>query len=231
MKYILVLILLVVFAFKGQAQSEFSSKFKPIAPTKFPTKPKKTIPPPADLPKIVTPNVFKSPDAKTPSSSFSIGEPTPISMIPKPNEFMNPGDVYKDKMEKELNKTLVDNGLKEDSRLLVKIDVNFGEFRTKSQFLVIKYRDFGEIDGDLVKATLNQRVEQERLSMQANYKDFKIFLVNGINTFELEALNRGTLGGNTAEFQIYDDQGILVKSDYWNNWDTGVKGKFVIIKE
>ncbi|HEX9152113.1 MAG TPA: hypothetical protein VF842_08525, partial [Flavobacterium sp.] len=141
------------------------------------------------------------------------------------------GDVYRDKMEKDLGTTLVREGLKEDSRLLVKIDVNFGEIRTKSKFFVIKYRDFGQIDGDLARATMNESVVQERLLMQGNYQQFRIFLKDGINTFEIEALNRGALGGNTAEFQIYDDKDKLITSDYWENWDTGVKGKFIFIKE
>ena len=61
--------------------------------------------------------------------------------------------------------------------------------------------------------------------------EFKIFFKEGINTFEIEALNKGLLGGNTAEFQIYDAEGKFIKSDFWENWDAGVKGKFIIVKE
>lgn len=231
MKQILFFIIISIgISSKTYGQVEFSKKFKAIPPINKSPKFKKTVPPETDIPPTYTPNVFKSPEIKTPSSVLKIGTASTINMTPK-NDFANPGDVYMDKMEKDLGKTLVKEGLKEDSRLLVKIDVNFGEIRTKSEYFLIKYRDFGQIDGDLAKATMNSDVVQERLLMKANYQEFKIFLIQGINTFEIEALNRGALGGNTAEFQIYDDKGQLVKSDYWENWDAGVKGKFVIIKE
>ncbi|MFV5689254.1 hypothetical protein ACM55M_11590 [Flavobacterium sp. ZT3R25] len=232
MKQILFFIIISIgISSKSYSQIEFGKKFKAIPPINKSPKFKKEVPPETNIPPTYTPNVFKSPAIKTPSSVLKIGETTSgINMTPK-NDFANPGDVYRDKMEKDLGKTLVREGLKEDSRLLVKIDVSFGEIRTKSDFFAIKYRDFGQIDGDLAKATMNGGIVQERLLMKGNYQEFKIYLKAGINTFEIEALNRGALGGNTAEFQIYDDKGILIKSDYWENWDAGVKGKLVIVKE
>ena len=232
MKQILFFIIISIgISTKSYSQIEFGKKFKAIPPINKSPNFKKEVPPETNIPPTYTPNIFKSPAIRTPSSVLKIGETTSgINMTPK-NDFANPGDVYRDKMEKDLGKTLVREGLKEDSRLLVKIDVSFGEIRTKSEFFVIKYRDFGQIDGDLAKATMNGSIVQERLLMKENYQQFRIFLKEGINTFEIEALNRGALGGNTAEFQIYDDKGILIKSDYWENWDAGVKGKLVIIKE
>ncbi len=231
MKQILFFIIISIgISSKSYSQIEFSKKFKAIPPINNNPKIKKVVPPETDIPPIYTPNVFKSPEIKTPSSVLKIGETNTINMTPK-NDFANPGDVYMDKMEKDLGKTLVKEGLKEDSRLLVKIDVNFGEIRTKSKYFVIKFRDFGQIDGDLAKALLNDAVVEDRLVMKESYQEFKIFFKEGINTFVIEALNKGLLGGNTAEFQIYDAEGKFIKSDYWANWDAGVKGKFLIIKE
>jgi hypothetical protein len=231
MKQILFFIIISIgISSKSYSQIEFSKKFKAIPLKNNTPKIKKVVPPETDIPPIYTPNVFKSPEIKTPSSVLKIGEENTINMTPK-NDFANPGDVYMDKMEKDLDKTLVKQGLKEDSRFLVKIDVNFGEIRTKSKYFVIKFRDFGQIDGDLAKASLNGTVTEDRLIMKENYQEFKIFFMEGINTFEIEALNRGLLGGNTAEFQMYDAEGKFIKSDFWANWDTGVKGKFIIIKE
>lgn len=231
MKQILFFIIISIgISSKSYSQIEFSKKFKAIPLKNNTPKIKKVVPPETDIPPIYTPNVFKSPEIKTPSSVLKIGEENTINMTPK-KDFANPGDVYMDKMEKDLDKTLVKQGLKEDSRFLVKIDVNFGEIRTKSKYFVIKFRDFGQIDGDLAKASLNGTVTEDRLIMKENYQEFKIFFIEGINTFEIEALNRGLLGGNTAEFQMYDAEGKFIKSDFWANWDTGVKGKFIIIKE
>ena len=231
MKQILFFIIISIgISSKSYSQIEFSKKFKAIPLKNNAPKIKKTVPPETDIPPIYTPNVFKSPEIKIPSSVLKIGEENTINMTPK-NDFINPGDVYMDKMEKDLDKTLVKQGLKEDSRFLVKIDVNFGEIRTKSEYFVIKFRDFGQIDGDLARASLNGVVTEQKLVMKENYQEFKIFFKEGINTFEIEALNKGLLGGNTAEFQIYDAEGKFIKSDFWENWDAGVKGKFIIVKE
>ena len=67
--------------------------------------------------------------------------------------------------------------------------------------------------------------------MNSNFKDIKIELQEGLNDLELEALNRGALGGNTGAFYIYDAEGKMLMSDLWNNFDTGVKSKFTFIKE
>ncbi|GIZ09898.1 hypothetical protein FUMI01_26240 [Flavobacterium sp. UMI-01] len=222
---------------QGYSQFESNKSFKAIPPKVLPAAPIKKQETPEKLnekdPFAVVPEVNPENVAPiTEDPTYSNGKkPEPISMIEKQSDFANPGDVVIQKMAKDLDKTLVHQGLKEDSRYLVKIDVNFGDIRTKSAFFEIKCRDFGQIDGDLIKATLNNQDVKSRLLLQNDYQVFRIYFNEGINIFELEALNRGALGGNTAEFQIYDDKGRLVRSDFWENWDTGVKGKFIIVKE
>lgn len=235
MKRILIFIFVVGFVQLGFSQIEFKKPFKTIpakvAPPKTPKKPA------ADKldnkdPFAVTPKVDpKSPQPKLVDPAYSSGKkPAPISMIEK-KEFDEPGIPVIDKMTKDLNKTLVREGLKEDTKYLVKVDVNFGDIKTKSKYFVIKCRDFSAIDGDLIKATLNNQVVQSQMLLGSNYQEFRIFFNDGVNIFELEALNRGSSGGNTAEIQMYDDQGKLIRSEFWENWDTGVKGKFIIVKE
>lgn len=236
MKHILFFILFFT-AVTLSAQTEFSTKFRSIPAPKFSAKPKKlpntTVKDPQteslDMPPIKTPNVFDN-TSITPKSSLEIGKTSDFSMVPK-NEFANPGDRYVPKMEKDLDKALKEAGLKEDNEALVYTDISFGEIRTSSAYFIIKYRDCGQIDGDLAKATLNGNVEQTKLLMEFEYKQFKIVLKDGFNTFEIEALNKGLLGGNTAEFRIYDAEGKLLLSDFWQNLNTGVKAKFLIIKE
>ena len=230
-------IFIIGFITNGYAQFESGKKFKAIPPSNISPKPeKKTTPPPTtDFPVIIPPNVYKSPDVikspPNPVSSYQIGKPSEISMIPQNHGFINPGDEIRDKLNKDIDKTLIREGLKEDTRYLVKIDVNFGDIRTKSKYFVIRCRDFGAIDGDLIKATLNRDIIQHGLELKYDYQEFRIYFKEGINIFELEALNKGSLGGNTGEFQIYDAEGEFIKSEYWQNWDAGVKGRFIIIKE
>ena len=86
----------------GYAQNEFSSKFKPIPLKNNAPKIKKVTPPKAEIPPIKTPNVFKNPELlnPNPSPSLSITPTSNFSMTPK-NEFINPGDVYRDKLNKK----------------------------------------------------------------------------------------------------------------------------------
>lgn len=235
MKRIYLFILLIGFATGTYAQVEFNNKFKGIPPVNTKPKPeKKETPPDTDIPVIIPPNIYKSPELiqspPNPISDYKIGTKSEISMIPK-NEFINPGDEVRDKLSKDMDRQLIKDGLKEDSRYLVKIDVNFGEIRTKSEYFVIKCRDYGAIDGDFIKSTLNGDVIRGGLELQNYFKEFRIYFQEGINTFYLEALNRGSLGGNTGEFYIYDAEGKLIRHEYWDNWDAGIKGKFIIVKE
>ena len=225
------LFIMMCFAINSYAQSEFSAKFKAIAPLKTAAAPKKVTPITSDAPLIKAPNLFKKSDVVLSSSSkYQIGEAKQISME-QTNDFVNPGDRIRDKMTKDLDKTLVREGLKEDDRLLVKIDRNFGEIRTKSKYFTVQYRDYIYIDGDLIKATINNQMIGGVMQLYSSYGQFVFNLNEGINTFEMEAYSKGTSGGNTCEFKIYDDKGVLVRSELWDNWDKGVKGKFVIVKE
>ena len=147
------------------------------------------------------------------------------------NDFANPGDRYVPKMEKELDKALKDAGLKEGRGELVKKNISLGDFRTKSEYFIVKFRDFGAIDGDLVRVSSNDRVIANQLFLDASFKQVKIDLVNGFNKLDFEALNIGTLGGNTAEIQVYDDKGALITNDYWNNLAAGFKASIVVTKE
>ncbi len=78
-------------------------------------------------------------------------------------EFANPGDRYVAKMEKDLDKALKDAGLREGRGTLVKHNISLGDFRTKSKYFIVKFRDFGAIDGDLVKVSNNDKVIQNQI--------------------------------------------------------------------
>ena len=238
MKHILFFILFFT-ALTVSAQTEFNSGFKsiPSAP-KFSTKPKK-IPAPevkkpeeenTDIPNIKTPNVFDNTSITT-KSRFQVGEEKSKFTMSTETDFANPGDRYVAKMEKDLDKALKDAGLKEGRGELVKKNISLGEFKTKSEFFIVKFRDFGAIDGDLVKVTCNEKVIKEQLFLDSSFTDVKITLTEGFNKLDFLALNIGTLGGNTAEIRVYDDKGNLITNDYWNNLAAGFKASILITKE
>jgi hypothetical protein len=55
-------------------------------------------------------------------------------------------------------------------------------------------------------------------------------LVKGINKIDFEALNEGSASPNTAEFQVYDDQGVAIESSQWNV-GKGYKAVIILYKE
>lgn len=237
MKHILFFILLFT-AVTVSAQTEFGTKFKPIAAPKFGAKPKKTPIPEiknpqadnSDIPSIKTPNVFDN-TSITPKSQLQVGAEKSKFTMSTETDFANPGDRYVAKMEKDLDKALKDAGLREGRGELVKKNISLGEFKTKSKYFIVKFRDFGAIDGDLVRVSSNDVVIRDQIFLDSNFKDVKIVLSNGFNKLDFEALNIGSLGGNTAEIQVYDDKGQLVTNDYWNNLAAGFKASIVVTKE
>ena len=109
MKHLVVFIAIIGCIWQGQAQSEFSTKFKAIPAAKFPItpkkvpEPKKIAPTNSDIPSIKAPNVFNSPDAMvnkpSPAKTYQLGQSNTFSMIQK-NEFIKPGA----EVEARLNK-------------------------------------------------------------------------------------------------------------------------------
>ncbi|MHC0440770.1 hypothetical protein [Flavobacterium sp. 3-210] len=240
MKHILFVILFFSVA-SVSAQTEFSTKFKSIPAPKFGAKPKKMpVPdmpslndpaaPTNEIPSIKTPNVYDNTKLTT-KSKFQVGEEKSKFTMSTETDFANPGDRYVDKMEKDLDKALKDAGLREGRGTLVKKNISLGDFKTKSQYFIVKFRDFGAIDGDLVKVSNNDQVIRDQIFLDSNFKEVKINLSDGFNKLDFEALNIGTLGGNTAEIQVYDDKGALVTNDYWDNLAAGFKASIVVTKE
>lgn len=235
MKHLLFFILFFT-AVTVSAQTEFSTKYKSIPAPKFSAKPKKLpeVKDPqgenSDIPSIKTPNVFDN-TSITPKSKLQIGEQKSTFTMSTETDFANPGDRYVPKMEKELDKALRAEGLKEGRGELVKKNISLGDFRTNAKYFIVKFRDFGAIDGDLVRVSCNDKVLADQLFLDSNFKQVKIDLANGFNKLDFEALNIGSLGGNTAEIQVFDDKGTLVTNDYWNNLAAGFKASIVVTKE
>ena len=222
MKRILFLMIAISLSLNGYAQVEFNSKFKPIPPKINAPKIKNEIPPKLDIPPITTPNVFKNPQIfnPKPNPTESLLPANNFSMTPK-NEFINPGDVYKDKWNK-----------KEEYQegIVYRKNQNLGNFKTGSTTAKVMYRDAAFVDGDQIRVYLNDVVIQSQVNLDSNFKGFEIVLEKGFNKIDFEALNQGTSGPNTAEFKVYDDKGILISASQWN-LGTGFKATIILVKE
>jgi hypothetical protein len=241
MKQLFLIIFLIVFIPKSFGQFDSNIKFKAIPPVNTKPKVKKELPPPTNLPKlnipkIVAPNVLKETNifGTKPKldNSFEIGTPENNFSMKLKNKFEHKlGDVYLDKMTKDLSKTMVREELKEDKSLLDRKDRDLGEFRTNSEFLFISYRDYIQIDGDLINIYVNDKLFRSQLYLYSQMNQIEIPLVLGINKIELIVSSTGTSGGNTAEIHAGDATGKIITEEYWNNLALGTKIKLLVIKE
>ncbi|WP_052752945.1 LamG domain-containing protein [Kordia zhangzhouensis] len=111
-----------------------------------------------------------------------------------------------------------------------KVEQYLGDFRSNGEFVKIICRDHEFVDGDRVRVYLNDQVVIENILLEAAYKKLDIPLKSGFNKIQIQALNQGSSGPNTAEFRVYDDKGELISANEWN-LTTGVKATMIIVKE
>ncbi len=128
------------------------------------------------------------------------------------------------KIEKRLNKK--DKEIKDE----YKVNQYLGDFKSSGKKVNIFCRDHEFVDGDRVKVYVNDVVVQRNILLTEKLYGFDILLEKGFNKIDFEALNQGSSGPNTAEFQVYDDNGKLVTANRWN-LTTGVKATLIIVKE
>jgi hypothetical protein len=151
--------------------------------------------------------------------------------LEKPNQFnsaisdFNPGKMYADKLNKS-SRTGEENG---DSKLYRR-NMFLGDFKTKADVVGIFYRDFGLVDGDLIRVLVNDKIVIYEIYLGGNFNQLDLKLEKGINKIDFEALNQGTSGPNTAEFKIFDEKATLISENQWN-LGTGFKATVIIMKE
>ncbi|MCB0445847.1 MAG: hypothetical protein KDC68_09400, partial [Gelidibacter sp.] len=115
---------------------------------------------------------------------------------------INPGQIF----EKKWNAKAIEQGFKPETME----DQFLGNFTMVGENANIICRDFEYPDGDRVRVFVNDEVFVPDLLLTSGYKSFKVPLVKGINKIDFYALNQGDSGPNTAEFQVYDDNDVLV---------------------
>jgi len=141
-------------------------------------------------------------------------------------EFANPAELYK----KSLKKNLRIKAEAETIQYGSTTNQFLGDFETDSKFVNIVYRDHEYFDGDRIRVYYNDDVIERNILLENQYKGFKLNLKEGFNKIDFQALNQGTSGPNTAEFQVMDDNGVIISSNQWN-LATGVKATIVFVKE
>jgi hypothetical protein len=105
-----------------------------------------------------------------------------------------------------------------------------GSFKIKTFTATIRFRDAAFVDGDKIKMYVNDKVIEREVSLDGKFQDFKINLMPGKNKIDFEALNEGFASPNTAQFEVYDDKGVVVSASLWNV-GTGYKATIILVKE
>ena len=138
------------------------------------------------------------------------------------SDLRDPGEIFNEKWSKKA----VQQGFKMETME----DQFLGNFAITGNKANIRCRDHEYPDGDRVRVFVNGTVFIIDLLLTGNFKSFDVPLEPGINKIEFVALNQGESGPNTAEFQVFDDNGVLVSSKKWNLL-TGVTATILLIKE
>lgn len=144
-------------------------------------------------------------------------KPKPIEMVTK-KDLLTAGDFLQQRWTEDA-KAHSDYGKGQD----------LGSFVTKGPVVELYARDAQYVDGDRVRVYLNGKIIQTDIYLQANYTPVLIKLENGFNTIEIEALNQGSSGPNTAAFSVFDESGNLVTSSEWNLL-TGARATMIVVK-
>lgn len=160
-------------------------------------------------------------------------------LFPKKKEtrtYTRPKENNEIKMRQETD--LVDPGIKFKNQKFKKdapvgagfrSDTFLGEIRTGEKLLRLVCRDHQFEDGDLVRIWQDDKILVEKIYLRNVYQGVSIPLKDGFNKIEIEALNQGSSGPNTAEFKVMDTRGKVVQQNIWN-LASGVKATLIILK-
>lgn len=114
-----------------------------------------------------------------------------------------------------------------DTKLKTKLEL--GKLETNTKKIRIECRDHSYVDGDRIKLYVNEKVVRRSITLQAGYYSVNIDLIEGFNRIDIEALNQGSSGPNTAEFKVFDEKGNLLASKDWNIL-TGYVATLIVLK-
>lgn len=215
MKFSVSFIVFLLCFFKGFSQFELPKKTLKIAPVSnssgqvAPTSSKE----------IKYPSIFDKKDKLLGGVSLIRKVPENEPSIMEKEKFENPSKIYTDRMNKG------------DGQILEKFksDSFLGEFKTGTKIISIACRDHEAPDGDVVRIWLNDKVAVNAILLDVDYKEIYLDLNEGFNKIEIEALNQGESGPNTAQFVIYDEKKGMITNNKWN-LTTGVKAKMIVLK-
>ncbi len=217
MKIKFTVLILLFFASKSFSQFELPKKTLKIAPV---TNPSGEVAPTSSS-TMKYPSIFDKKDKLSENVSLLNKKPEETKSVMETEKFESQSKDYTDRMNK-----------KSDGKILEKFksDSFLGQFKVGTKIISIACRDHEAPDGDLVRIWLNDKIAVDAILLEVDFKEVFLELNEGINKIEIEALNQGSSGPNTAQFVIYDQKKGTITTNKWN-LTTGVRAKIIILKE
>ncbi|MCF6346754.1 MAG: hypothetical protein L3J20_00440 [Flavobacteriaceae bacterium] len=105
---------------------------------------------------------------------------------------------------------------KDMSNVKLTSDFNLGTLHSTSKSVRIEVRDHSLVDGDRIKVYVNEQIINSNIMLNGLYTIIYIDLKKGYNRIDIEAINEGYSGPNTAQLNVYDEKGNLLSSQDWN---------------
>ncbi len=105
---------------------------------------------------------------------------------------------------------------KDMSNVKLTSDYSLGTLHSTSKSMRIEVRDHSLVDGDRIKIYINEQMINSNLMLNGLYHIIHVNLIKGYNRIDIEAINEGYSGPNTAELKVFDENGYLISSQEWN---------------
>ncbi|HCQ13591.1 hypothetical protein [Flavobacterium sp.] len=212
----------LLFSLKGFAQFENSKKgikFAPVKQKEAPLKKLDTKTSPAEIKyeSIVEKEEklsknFSLLPKKEERSIMEIDDPT----IKKSSEF------YTQQLQNQMKR----EGITQE---IMNSDMFLGEFIVYTSEITTACRDYGAIDGDNVRISVNGEIIVRNVDLRSGFQKYTLHLKEGLNIIHLQALNTGEFFPNTGQFIFYDGNDKIVTNQNWG-LNQGYKAVVRIIK-
>ena len=150
-----------------------------------------------------------------------------VSTVPKVGEI--PAKKYEIKSAGDLFET--QNQERESSiGLSVDSDVFLGDYIVYTKKIILKYRDYGAVDGDDIRIWVNGVIVKDYITLKGDFDTFEYNLNEGANIIQIQALNTGMYYPNTGNFAFYDGNSKLLANQNWA-LTAGYKAIFKVIRK
>lgn len=108
-------------------------------------------------------------------------------------------------------------------------DKNLGTIKTTSKYVEVFFRDYGNVDGDIIQVYLNKELVEGNITLSGGYKVMLIDIKPGISILDFKAVSMGLFAPNTAELKVIDSNGHVVMDRYWS-LATGNKATIQLVR-